>query len=78
MWGGLVSEGEMAGKYYAPITNAPSVHVVRANYLGWQQGLVAASANTNKSQENSRVLQSFKVLKVRSPSPNISKVLCFL
>ena len=30
-----------------------------------------SSANSNKTPEISRVLQSFKVLKVRSPSPNI-------
>ena len=36
------------------------------------------SANSNKTPEISRVLQSFKVLKVRSPSLNISRVKLFL
>ena len=45
---------------------------LRAEAAGW------ASAKTNKSLENFKVLQSFKVLKVRSPSLNYFKDFLFL
>jgi len=40
-----------------------------------QNDVSSQSANTNKTLEYSRVLQSLKVLKVRSPSPKYFRVL---